>query len=208
MLLELVPPEKYAALTSFVSVIYSLSLLLGPIFGGAINQSSTWRWVFLLKWVSAPFSCPKLTPALCSIPPGVLAGIVIVICVPNNFPYHDRPRNQNRKITAIFSRATLGRVDFLGAGMLLVATLFFVAALEEAGFNFPWRSAFVITLLTISGILWIIFLIWERKVSLAATVQEPIFPWRLVKNRVWAGMLLYAKSLCLLYVLDQLTRIH
>ena len=46
---ELVPEEKYAKYTSSVSVVYSISLLLGPIFGGAISQNSTWRWVFLLK---------------------------------------------------------------------------------------------------------------------------------------------------------------
>ena len=35
--------------------------------------------------------------------------------------------------------------------MLLVATLFLVAALEEAGNEYPWRSTFVIVLLTILG---------------------------------------------------------
>ena len=49
IVLELVPPEKYAKYTSSVAIVYALSLLLGPIFGGAISESSTWRWVFLLK---------------------------------------------------------------------------------------------------------------------------------------------------------------
>lgn len=51
MFLELVPTEKYAKYTSAISVVYTFSLLLGPIFGGAISQSATWRWVFLLKYV-------------------------------------------------------------------------------------------------------------------------------------------------------------
>ena len=75
--------------------------------------------------------------------------------------------------------------------MLLVATLFFVTALEVAGAEYAWRSAVVITLLTISGILWVTFLMWERMVTRAAKVREPVFPWRFVQSRVWVGMLLY-----------------
>ena len=47
--IELVPVEQYAALTGYLSIVFSLSLLVGPILGGAISTSSTWRWVFLLK---------------------------------------------------------------------------------------------------------------------------------------------------------------
>lgn len=47
--IELVPKESYPKYTSMVSVVFSLSLLLGPIFGGALNHSGTWRWIFLLK---------------------------------------------------------------------------------------------------------------------------------------------------------------
>ena len=76
--------------------------------------------------------------------------------------------------------------------MLLVATLFLVAALEEAGNRFEWRSAFVIVLLTVSGTTWIAFLVWERKVTLSRDSQEPVFPWRFIQSRIWMGMLLNA----------------
>ncbi len=49
MFYELVPPEEYARYTSVVMVMYTLSLVLGPIFGGLISLRTTWRWVFLLK---------------------------------------------------------------------------------------------------------------------------------------------------------------
>jgi MFS family permease len=49
ILIELVPSHKYAKYTSAISVIYSLSLLLGPIIGGIITERTTWRWIFLLK---------------------------------------------------------------------------------------------------------------------------------------------------------------
>ena len=91
-----------------------------------------------------------------------------------------------------FSKATLDRVDFPGAFLLLVATVFLVAALEEAGDPFPWKSAFVVTLLTISGIAWMAFLLWERRVTPLDDPREPVFPWQFVQSRVWIGMLLNA----------------
>lgn len=173
--LELVPREKYAKYTSSVSVVYCLSLLLGPIFGGVISQSSTWRWVFLLN-----------------VPAAVVAAIMIVICMPNGFPHHGDPQKPRADTVGAFSKITFDRVDFLGALMLLIATLFLVAALEEAGNRYPWRSAFVIVLLTVSGIAWIAFLLWERRVTLHSGTQEPVFPWRFIQSRIWLGMLLNA----------------
>lgn len=49
MLYELVPKEKYPKYTSAVMIMYALSLVLGPIVGGAISLRTTWRWVFLIK---------------------------------------------------------------------------------------------------------------------------------------------------------------
>lgn len=51
---EMVPSSKYPTYTSVVSAIFALSLLLGPLIGGAINNHTTWRWVFILKY-AAPF---------------------------------------------------------------------------------------------------------------------------------------------------------
>ena len=82
------------------------------------------------------------------------------------------------------------RIDGIGTILLLISTLFLVAALEEAGIEFPWKSAFVIALLVISGLSVMCFALWERKITTMDTHQEPIFPWRFAKSRVLMGMLL------------------
>ena len=46
---EMVPKPKIAAYSSFVSMVFALAYLLGPLLGGVINISGAWRWVFLLK---------------------------------------------------------------------------------------------------------------------------------------------------------------
>ena len=117
--------------------------------------------------------------------------IVLILMIPANFPYHNQSSYRAPKISQILSKSSLRRVDFLGAALLLTATLLVITAVEEAGVRFPWRSPFVIILLTVSGLLWITFLGWEFRVTRAETVQEPVFPWRLVQSRIWIGMLLY-----------------
>ncbi|TRX97449.1 hypothetical protein FHL15_001727 [Xylaria flabelliformis] len=173
ILIELVPSEKYAKYTSAVSLVYSLSLLLGPILGGAISQYATWRWIFLIN-----------------VPSAVAAAVVLFLTIPNGFPYHGVPRHERPNGGHTLSRASLRRIDYIGTTLLLLSTLSIVAALEEAGLRFPWKSAYVITLLIIAGVGWTVFLLWERRVTLHAKVQEPVFPWRFVQSRVWVGMLL------------------
>lgn len=124
-----------------------------------------------------------------------MAIIILMITIPAYFPYHGQPLHSKRNTGHVFSRENLKRLDFLGAALLLVATLLLVTALEEAGIRFPWKSAFVIILLIVSGLLWIMFLGWERRVTRAASIREPVFPWRFVQSRVWVGMLLYVEAL-------------
>ncbi|KAH7413975.1 MFS multidrug transporter-like protein [Phaeosphaeria sp. MPI-PUGE-AT-0046c] len=181
--LELVPKDKYAALTSFISLVFSSSMIAGPIVGGAIANNTTWRWVFLLN---VPVAIPLL--------------VVVVFCIPKNFPNHGRPDVPRRTFNVLMSRQNIERVDFLGGALLIIATLALVAALEEAGLSYGWGSAFVITLLCVSVVLWIAFVFWERRVTLVRSVIEPVFPWRFFTSRIWLGMTINALSLGAVWV--------
>jgi MFS family permease len=44
-----VPAEKYGKYMAIISSVFAVASILGPLLGGAINDSTTWRWVFLLK---------------------------------------------------------------------------------------------------------------------------------------------------------------
>lgn len=48
-IIEIVPPEKYTKYVSNISVVTALALLLGPIVGGAIAATISWRWIFIIK---------------------------------------------------------------------------------------------------------------------------------------------------------------
>jgi hypothetical protein len=74
--------------------------------------------------------------------------------------------------------------------LLLLATLALTAGFEEAGSLFPWKSAYVIALLTVSGVLWISLVIWERHLTLKRMVTEPVLPWRFFKSPAMISLML------------------
>jgi Na+/melibiose symporter-like transporter len=115
--------------------------------------------------------------------------LALIILLPNGFPHHHKPRESSGSLRESFNKA-YNRIDILGAFMLVAATVLLAAGLDEADEQYAWRSAFTIAVLTISGILWILFALWERRVTLKDQLVEPIFPWRFFQNRVWMGMLL------------------
>ncbi|KAH7070078.1 major facilitator superfamily domain-containing protein, partial [Paraphoma chrysanthemicola] len=174
MMSDMVPPEKLAKYVANLSAVYALSLLVGPIIGGALSSNSTWRWVFL---INVPIAAPALA--------------ILILAVPPNFPRHGQPGVQQRTFKTLLTTETRGRLDFLGAALLLLATLSLTAAFEEAGSQFAWKSAYVITLLVVSGVLWTALLLRERILTLRASVMEPVLPWRFFKNRAMLSLLLY-----------------
>lgn len=123
-----------------------------------------------------------------SIPPGVLAAVALILLLPNGFPHHNQLRERS-PFRESFEKA-FRRIDILGGFSLVAATVLLVTGLDEANEQYAWRSAFTIAVLTISGVLWILFVVWERWVTLNAGIREPVFPWRFFQNRVWMAMLL------------------
>ena len=116
----------------------------------------------------------------------------MVIALPAHFPYHKKSNPQSYKQTLTLQN--FRRVDLLGLVLLLGASILFVAALEEGGTQYSWRSSVTLTLLMVAFLLWFLFVGWEWYQSKRETVQEAIFPWRLATDRFAMGTFLYATS--------------
>ncbi|KAF2464555.1 MFS multidrug transporter-like protein [Lindgomyces ingoldianus] len=172
---ELVPPAKFATYTSLVSGVLAIALLLGPLLGGAITNGTTWRWIFLIN-----------------VPVGIVAVLALILTVPNGFPHHiatSASKNVSTK-TKLLSKNNFKRIDFAGTTLLLAASILLVAAFEEAARGRNWDSALIISFLVVSILIWVVFIVWERRVTLASGIMEPIFPWRFLQSRVRIGMIL------------------
>jgi len=61
IILEMVPPEKFATYNAVASSTIGISFLLGPLVGGAISNRSSWRWIFFIKYAAIfPYDERKL----------------------------------------------------------------------------------------------------------------------------------------------------
>jgi MFS family permease len=86
--------------------------------------------------------------------------------------YRPPPRVNAKGLT---KREMFNRIDFFGGFLLVAGSLMFLVGLDSGGINFPWRSAKIISLLTVGGLLMIAFGFWEK-----FGAKYPLFPRRIV----------------------------
>ncbi|KNG83699.1 hypothetical protein ANOM_007669 [Aspergillus nomiae NRRL 13137] len=169
---RIVPYRQYDTISSVAGGILSLGLVLGPLIGGAVADKGNWRWAFL-----------------CNVPAGAFAWILLLVVLPANFP--DAPSAEAASLTykkvGLKIKTFFLRVDIFGAFSLLAASSFAIAALQEGNFEYPWSSGLVISFLVISGIFWVIFILWEWFIGKKGLNIHAMFPWRLASNRIFMG---------------------
>lgn len=193
------PTPEYGGALAKAGLSAMMAMVLGPILGGAISEHTTWRWIFILKsahHIFLFFSLPNVKSSRqllnfvdYSVPLGVITFVLVLISIPADFPYHGR--DCFRKKQAISLKLVWTKLDLPGSILLILASLAFTACFQEADSRFSWNSAYEITLLTCSVLMWISLIFWERYVTLnSMTSREPVLPWRFFVNRVIMGLLL------------------
>jgi hypothetical protein len=80
------------------------------------------------------------------------------------------------------------RLDLVGAGLMLVAVTLLITGFEKASDFSPWTSAGVLAPIIISGVAWVLFLVYEKQVTPASHPVEPVFPWRFCTSRTIIGL--------------------
>jgi hypothetical protein len=74
--------------------------------------------------------------------------------------------------------------------LLLASSVLLVFALEEGGNRYPWNSAAIIAPLVLAIIAAIVLACWEVLLEKKGSVQEPVFPPSILKDRLLTAMLL------------------
>ena len=115
---------------------------------------------------------------------------MLAVGMPAGFP------NPRTRITGkqALSKALFSRIDYLGFFLLLCACAFLIVALQQSGIRYAWSNPIPISLLVLSGLLWVAFFAWSYIVSHEGRSQEPVFSWSFLQNRVFLGVLLYVPS--------------
>ncbi|KAH9905833.1 putative multidrug resistance protein fnx1 [Xylariomycetidae sp. FL2044] len=168
--IEIVPQERYASQMTYIGMAVMLALIIGPIAGGGISATTTWRWIFLFN-----------------VPVGAVGLALALASIPTSFP---QSKEAARLTGGVHRSQPMARLDLPGCVLLFMATTSLVAAFQEGGSRFPWDSAYFIALLVGSVVLWIALVIWERYVTLANDIREPVLPWRFLTSRAMVGTLL------------------
>ena len=127
------------------------------------------------------FALPRstLTP---SAPISLLATVLFVLALPSNF-YASR-----------LDRRSVSNFDFLGATLLLAASVLLVFGLQQGGIGaFAWDSTVVVATLTTGSICWLALAAWEW--SIRQKPQASILPLSsLAHPSIAAGILLVYRS--------------
>jgi hypothetical protein len=126
-----------------------------------------------------------------SAPAGAAAIGIIIFFLPSDFS--NAETNVLNRLRARFTVRKWERIDFLGCLLMLGASILVVFALESAGTRYAWGSAAIVGSLVVGALAWGGFVGWEvwvERKQKGSGRQEPIFPMRLLKSQVLAGMLL------------------
>ena len=156
LLSDVVPLRERGQWQSYINMIFALGASSGAPIGGILADSIGWRWSFLAQ---AP---------LCAI---------AFTCV--FFALHLPKRDDSNW------RQKLGRIDFLGAAILIGAVFSLLLALDR-GSNVSWSAVITIVCLCLSVVFFAAFIFVEIKVA-----KEPFAPGNIIFHRA-----LFACYLC------------
>ncbi|KAF2172660.1 hypothetical protein M409DRAFT_16622 [Zasmidium cellare ATCC 36951] len=141
---DLIPLRIRGGFYGIIGAMWAVALSIGPIIGGALTENVSWRWCFYIN-----------------LPVDGLAFFILVFFLDVKTPR-----------TPILEG--LKAIDWVGALLVVGATLMFLFGLEYGGQSAPWDSAKVICLIVFGVVTFAIFLIWDWKFA-----KFPIMPTQL-----------------------------
>jgi MFS family permease len=141
---DIVPLRQRGNFTAILMSIFGIGSALGPFIGGAIVDSTTWRWVFYLN-----------------LPIGGAALVVLFLSLRLNY---------NKDMS---SWQKLKNIDFISNGILIASTVAVLYALSYAGTRYLWQSWHTLVPLLI-GFLGLSIFAWFQTTGFAVEPLMPL----------------------------------
>jgi len=151
---DLYPPRERAKLGGLFGAVFGLSSTIGPLVGGYFTDHGT---VQLLGHTIAGWRWVFYI----NLPLSLLSLFMILFVMPR------------------MSHQAKGKIDFIGAGLIIAAVVPLLLALTFGGHYQPWGSPLVLGLFAASLVGLVLYVIAER------FAPDPILPLDLFKNRVF-----------------------
>lgn len=150
IIVYIIPLHKRPQYMGLMGAVFGVASAVGPLLGGAFTDGPGWRWCF---YINLPFGAVVfvLLVLFLQIPPAML---------------QLEPTTWREKLT---------RMDPVGTFFFLPCIICLLLALQWGGVSYNWSNARIIVLLTLAGILFIMFLIVQKWKGDNATVPGRIF---------------------------------
>jgi MFS family permease len=133
---DLVPLRNRGIIQGVGNICYGSGAMLGGVFGGLINDNSTWGWrlAFLVQ-----------------VPPVLVSAVLVAYLV--------------RIPPKLSGKSYLSRIDFTGALALIVFLVLLLLGLNTGGNLVPWVHPLPLTALPLSLVALVFFIVWESRAA-------------------------------------------
>ncbi|KAF2739185.1 MFS general substrate transporter [Polyplosphaeria fusca] len=142
---DMVPLRERGKWFSFISGMWAIGTVAGPLTGGGFSQSVTWRWIF---WINLPFIG--------------IGGIMITLFLQLNYK-------------ADSFLAKLRRVDWIGMALFLASTTGFLIPITWGGVQYPWDSWRTLVPLLVCGAGLVVFVFHQEKIAPEPLIRTSVF---------------------------------
>ncbi|THF85004.1 DHA2 family efflux MFS transporter permease subunit [Deinococcus sp. KSM4-11] len=153
---DIIPPLERGKFTGLFGAVFGLSSVVGPLVGGFLTDHGTatllGHTIEGWRWVF-----------YVNLPLGLVSLALVTRFMP-------LLRMGNGK----------GRIDFLGAALIVATTVPLLLALTWGGTTYAWDSARILGLFAVSAVSLVAFLVTETR------VKDPILPLALFRNPVFS----------------------
>ncbi|OJD36677.1 major facilitator superfamily transporter [Diplodia corticola] len=158
--IPLVPLRKRPIIQGMAGALFGIASVVGPLLGGAFTDHATWRWCFYIN-----------------LPIGAVVAVVVFFVLKQTAP----PTN-----AALSAKAKILQLDPLGNAFFVPGMVCLLLALQWGGTTYAWRSARVVALLVLGGLLLAAFVaVQAANRNDTATVAPRIIKQRTVAGAFW-----------------------
>ncbi|KAK4240547.1 major facilitator superfamily domain-containing protein [Achaetomium macrosporum] len=140
----IVEPRRRPSYTGIIGCAYCFASVVGPLVGGAITSTTTWRWCFYIN-----------------LPIGAVTVLIIL--------FFFRTPAAAKPVPASWREKFL-QADPVGVCLVMAALVCYSLAMQYGGQSRAWNSSEVIGLLVGFVLIAIVFAVWERYSGERATV--------------------------------------
>ncbi|PYE50578.1 MDR family MFS transporter [Deinococcus yavapaiensis] len=135
---DMFPPAERARFGGLFGAVFGLSSVLGPVIGGFLTDHGSVNLfgAFIEGWRWVFYV---------NLPLGVVALFMIIAKMPR------------------LTHRAQGKIDFLGAVLIIATTIPLLLALTWGGTTYPWDSVRIISLFAVSAVSFVLLLLAERR---------------------------------------------